>query len=187
MKKLFVIVLMLSFVHLSGADFKVDTEHSDVGFSVKYMLVSHVKGKFTKFAGILSLDDKTKQLSKMVGTVDVFSISTENEQRDKHLISADFFDAKKYPYMNFVLLKQRANEIAVKVTIKDVTQVVNMKLNDLQVFEHDGEKYVRFHIHGKLSRKKFHISFNPLFEATGFLIADTIKLNIKIEGIQGHI
>ena len=94
-KILFSMFLLLFFcADLFGINYKVDSQHSYVGFQVRYMLASHVKGKFLQYAGILSFDEDTKQLSWLIGTIDVSSVNTNNDARDTYLLSEDFFDIK---------------------------------------------------------------------------------------------
>ena len=78
----------------------VDAVHSDVSFSVRHMMVSKVRGRFTEFdATIVTADDQ--QASSVIATIDLTSIDTGNEQRDNHIRSADFFEVEKYPTMTY--------------------------------------------------------------------------------------
>ncbi len=81
--------------------FTVDAGHSGVGFSVKHMMVSNVKGSFNTFQGTLDYDIETKTLKSAEGSIDVASIDTNNEKRDGHLQSADFFDVAKFSKITF--------------------------------------------------------------------------------------
>ena len=72
---------ILSLTSLYGADYKVDSAHSDVGFKIKHMMISSVKGNFKKFTGTFSLDEKKKQFSSIEGTVEVASITTQNKKK----------------------------------------------------------------------------------------------------------
>ncbi len=172
-------------INLFGLDYRVDSKHSFVGFKVRFMITGQVRGKFLQYAGIFSYDKDKNQLSSLVGTIDVSSIITNNDARDEHLLSSDFFNIKKYPYMNFVLVGGDEKIAQIQVTIKDVTQVIEMKILEVKEYKaKSGEKGISFTIKAALSRKRFHINFNPLLDAGGLLISDKIVLNIKLKGIE---
>lgn len=79
---------------LFAGTYNVDRSHSDVGFKIKHMMISNVKGNFNTFTGVIEYDEKTKTIKALSGKIDVNSINTENEKRDNHLKSPDFFDVK---------------------------------------------------------------------------------------------
>ena len=90
---------------LFGADFELDKSHSAVGFSVKHLMVSNVKGKFNNFDGNFSFDPKSKKISSLAGSAEAASIDTDNQKRDDHLKSPDFFEASKFPKLTFEMTK----------------------------------------------------------------------------------
>ena len=79
----------------------IDPDHSNVGFKVKHLMISHVKGSFDKYAGIVELNDTDITKSKVDVTIDTASVNTNVPKRDEHLRSADFFDVAKFPTMTF--------------------------------------------------------------------------------------
>src|SRR5512137_2016851 len=85
----------------SAATWNIDPEHSNVGFKVKHLMVSNVKGSFEKFTGMVELNDKDVTKSKVDVSIETTSINTGVNKRDEHLRSADFFDVTKYPAMTF--------------------------------------------------------------------------------------
>lgn len=89
----------------SAAPWSIDGEHSNVGFKVRHMMVSNVKGEFAKYSGVVDIDDKDVTKSKVEVNIDTASINTGVTKRDDHLKSADFFDVAKYPTMTFVSQK----------------------------------------------------------------------------------
>jgi len=177
---------MIGLGSLYGADYKVDTSHSDIGFKVKHMMISNVKGNFEKFSGSFSLDEKTKIFSKIEGSVEVATLTTQNEKRDGHLKSPDFFDVAKYPQMKFKLLEHRGDSVRVELSIKDVTKVVTMEVEDISGIVKDpwGNTRVAFEIKGEINRKEFHMNFSQLLETGGLLVDDRVKFDIVIEGIE---
>ena len=177
---------ILSLTSLYGADYKVDSDHSDVGFKVKHMMISSVKGSFEKFKGTFSLDENKKQFSSIEGTVEVASITTQNQKRDNHLKAADFFDVAKYPEMKIKLLKQTGSEAIVELSIKNVTKTIIMQIDEINGAVKDpwGNMRSAFELHGEINRKDFNINFHKLIETGGLLVGDTVKLNFVIEWIQ---
>ncbi|WP_321778526.1 YceI family protein [Sulfurimonas sp.] len=171
---------------LNAANYNVDVSHSNVGFKVKHMMISNVKGSFEKFSGTFSIDEKTKHLSAVNGTLEVSSLTTKDAKRDKHLKSADFFDAVKYPQMHLKLLKHSANKATFELTIKDVTKVVTLDVEEISGTIKDpwGNTRLAFELHGKINRKDFNINFNQLLETGGLIVGDTVKFDIILEGIQ---
>merc|ERR1711879_1095819 len=96
---------VLAATALFAGTYNVDASHSNVGFKVKHLMISNVTGKFDKFSGSFDYNGKTNTLKSLTGDVEVESINTENEKRDGHLKSADFFDASNHPKLTFKLDK----------------------------------------------------------------------------------
>lgn len=95
----------------------IDPDHSNVGFKVRHLMVSNVKGSFDKHSGVVDINDKDITKSKVEVTIDTASINTNVKKRDEHLRSADFFDVAKYPAMTFVSKKvAKAGKDNLKVT-----------------------------------------------------------------------
>ena len=88
---------VLTATALFAGTYNVDASHSNIGFKVKHLMISNVTGKFDQFNGSFEYDEKTNTLKTLTGNVEVSSINTENEKRDAHLKSADFFDASTSP------------------------------------------------------------------------------------------
>lgn len=171
---------------LHGANYNVDVSHSDIGFSVKHMMISSVKGNFEKFSGTFEIDEKTKQFSAINGTVEVASINTKDAKRDAHLIDPDFFDVEKYPKMSLKLLKHSEDKATFELTIKDVTKVVTLDIDDISDTIKDpwGNTRMAFELEGEINRKDFNMNFNELLETGGLMVGDKVKFEIVIEGIQ---
>jgi len=178
---------MIGLGSLYGANYNVDASHSDIGFKVKHLMISNVKGNFEKFSGSFIMDEKSKKLSALNGTVDVTSIQTQEAKRDAHLKSPDFFDVAKYPTMTMKLVEQKGDKVVVALTIKDVTKNVEMDLEDVSGPIKDPWGFTRmaFELHGKIDRRDFNIMFNKVLETGGFMVGNEVKMDISIEAIQG--
>jgi polyisoprenoid-binding protein YceI len=107
----------------------IDPVHSVAEFKVKHMMISNVKGQFTRVKGVLSLDETDLTKSRVEASIDAASINTRDDQRDAHLKSADFFDVEKFPTLSFQSTRinlVRDGELAIEgdLTIRGVTRKV---------------------------------------------------------------
>ena len=169
---------------LFAGTYNVDTSHSHVGFKVKHMMISNVKGKFDKFNGSFEYDEKTNTLKSLTGTVEVSSINTENTKRDNHLRSSDFFAASEYPQITFILEKVDGDTAYGKLTMRGVTKDVKLDFeNNGSVKDPWGNTRVGLAFSGKVNRYDYGIKYNSLLEAGGVTIGEKVKLEIELEGV----
>ena len=169
---------------LFAGTYNVDKSHSNVGFKVKHLMISNVSGKFDKFNGSFEYDEKTNTLKKLTGEAEVASINTENEKRDGHLKSADFFDAANHPKLTFTLDKVDGDKAYGKLTMRGVTKDVELDLeNNGTVTDPWGNKRVGLELTGKINRKDFGLNWNKALEAGGVVVGETVKLEVTLEGI----
>jgi len=169
---------------LFAGTYNVDTDHSHVGFKVKHMMISNVNGKFDTFNGTFDYDEKTKTLKSLNGTVEVKSINTENEKRDEHLRTSEFFAAAEYPQMTFVLEKVEGDTAYGKLTMRGVTKEVELEFeNNGMVKDPWGNTRVGLALSGKINRFDYGIKYNEVLEAGGVAVGETVKINVEIEGI----
>src|SRR5450631_437445 len=111
------IIALLLPVIASASIWNIDPDHSNVGFKVRHLMVSNVKGNFDKHTGTVDINDKDITKSKVEVSIDTNSINTNVKKRDEHLRSADFLDVAKFPTMTFVSKKvARAGKDKLKVT-----------------------------------------------------------------------
>ncbi len=146
MKNLTILSILFTAFTLTAAEYDIDKSHSRVGFSVKHMVISTVRGDFNEYSGIVLFDENDVSKSKVEGTVQVASINTDNEQRDNHLKNADFFDVENYPVIKFVSTKvtQKDDQYIMTgdLTIRDVTKSVEIPFNVTGVLTDPGEMTV---------------------------------------------
>ncbi len=171
-----------------AASYDLDAAHTRIGFAVRHMVISEVRGEFLKFSGGFDLDDKGA-LTNIKATVDIASINTRVEKRDKHLRSPDFFDAKAYPTMTFVSKKvtHKGNKYTIvgDLTIKKVTREMTLTGELLgRVVGFKGEHRAGFKGEGSLNRKDYGINFHALLEVGGMVVGDTVTILLDVEGIR---
>jgi polyisoprenoid-binding protein YceI len=165
----------------------IDNVHSHVGFSVKHMMVSTVRGQFKSYRGTLSLDASDFAKSAFEGEIDVESIDTNNADRDKHLRTGDFFDAATHPTIAFKSTRIEAKgegEFVVHgdLTIRGVTKPVALDVEFHGTGKNPwGKTVAGLHAHTTINRKDFGVNFNAALETGGVLIAEKVKVDIDIE------
>ena len=190
-KKLLLIPVLVLFLAqpAAAADYLVDKDHASIGFSVKHMVISNVKGHFTDFSGGFSFDENTKMFSKANLAVKVASIDTNVVDRDRHLRSPDFFDAEKFPEITFDMKRSQVLgddtlQVTGDLTIHGVTREVVLAGEYLgSAKDPKGNMRAGFTATGKVNRGDFGLKWNKVLEAGGLLVGEEVKLLIEVEGI----
>jgi polyisoprenoid-binding protein YceI len=178
----------LSVPGYQAATWNIDPVHSEVGFSVRHMMVSKVRGRFTKFSGQLVTAEDPLQ-STVTAEIDLTSINTGQEQRDQHIQSADFFEVETYPTMTYKSTGIRVEDgeyiLDGDLTLKGVTKNVPLRL-ELQGFGEDpyGGYRAGFTATGELNRRDFNVNFNAPMQNGGVVVADKIQLHLEIEAVK---
>ncbi len=169
---------------LFAGTYNVDPTHSNVGFKVKHLMISNVSGNFDTFKGSFEYDEKTKLVKNLTGTIDVSSVNTDNAKRDGHLKSADFFDAAKFPNIEFTLDKIEGDYAYGSLSIHGISKQVKLDFeNNGSIVDPWGNTRVGLAINGKINRSDFGLKYNSVLEAGGVMIGEKIKLDIELEGI----
>jgi polyisoprenoid-binding protein YceI len=162
----------------------IDASHSEVGFKVKHLMISTVKGSFTTVMG--TAEGELNNLNISV-TIDPTSINTNDENRDGHLKGADFFDVENFPSIDFVANNVNVNNGAItgEMTIKGVTKEVTLALdyNGKGVDPWGNVKH-GFEISGKINRNDFGLTWNAALEAGGVLVSEEVALTIDIQAVE---
>ncbi len=171
-----------------AATWTIDPVHSEVGFSVRHMMVSKVRGRFAKFSGhIVTAEDPAK--SSVTAEIDLGSISTGQDQRDDHIRSADFFEVETYPTMTYKSTGVRVEDgeyvLDGELTLKGVTRSVPLRL-ELNGFGPDayGGTRAGFTATGELNRRDFGVNFSAPMANGGAVVADKISLHLEIEAVK---
>lgn len=168
----------------------IDAAHAEVGFSVRHLMISTVRGRFGAVNGTVTIDDANPKASKVDVTIDVTSIDTRQEQRDAHLRSADFFDVANFPTMHFVSKKvvgdvtdefQLVGDLTIRGITKEVTLEVKAEGRGMDPW---GNERAGFSAKGKITRSEFGLTWNQMLEAGGVAVSDEVKLVIDAEVVR---
>ncbi|MET0960178.1 MAG: YceI family protein [Psychrobacillus psychrotolerans] len=167
--------------------FNLDAAHSTIDFSVKHMMVSKVKGSFTNFTADLEGNTEDLTGASISFDIDVKSINSNNEDRDNHLRSGDFFDTETYPSIKFVAtnIKKKDDgeyDVTGDLTIKDVTKPVTFDVEYGGKGTNPwGQEVVAFSAESKVNRKEFGLTWNQALETGGVLVGEDIKITVELE------
>lgn len=169
----------------------LDGAHSEVGFSVRHMMISKVKGNFTDFEATIEADENNLEGANIDFKIDVASITTHNADRDAHLKSADFFEAEKYPHITFTATDIAKDgddyKMTGDMTVKDVTLPVTFDVEFGGKAKNPwGAEVVAFSAAGKINRKDFGLTWNQALETGGVMVGEDIKLNLELEATQAE-
>ena len=174
--------------YLTGT-WTVDPTHSEVGFSVRHLMVSKVRGRFTGFSGqIVTAEDPLQ--SSVEATVDLGTIETGHADRDAHLRSADIFDVEHYPTMAYRSHSVRWDgddlDVDGELTLHGVTREVPLALEVHGFQEHTpfGDSRVGFTATGEIKRSDFGVDFNMPMDDGGVVIGDRVRLALEVEAIR---
>jgi polyisoprenoid-binding protein YceI len=168
----------------------IDPVHSEVGFSVKHMMVSNVRGRFNEVTGYIDFDENDPSTAKIDVEINTNSVDTRQEQRDTHLRSADFFDAENHPKMSFVSTKVEHVKgdnyrVTGDLTIRGTTKPITLDAT-FEGVSPDPYGGVRsgFSATGKINRHDFGLNYNAAIEAGGVVVGADIKIQLEVEAIK---
>jgi polyisoprenoid-binding protein YceI len=175
---------------MSVTKWAIDAVHSEITFKVKHLMISTVTGHFNKFnLEVETEDDDFNKAKKIEFTADVDSIDTNNEQRNAHLRSADFFNAEAHPQIRFSGTNYEANRdqanLNGNLSIAGITKPITLNV-DFGGMAQDpwGGERAGFTVSGKISRKEFGLTYNAATEAGGVVVGDEIKIIAEIQLVK---
>jgi len=191
MTKTIVSAFVLAAGLLPAANYSIDSAHSAAQFKVRHLMVSNVRGDFSKLAGVLEFDPHNLAKSRVEATIDVSSVSTREPDRDKHLKSPDFFDAAKFPQMTFKSKKftsvgANSYQVLGDLTIRGVTKEVTFNVDSVtpETKGMMGETRIGAQVSGKVNRKDFGVSWNKTLDSGGLAVGDDVEITMDIEAIK---
>lgn len=177
-------VLLLSASAFAAEALQIDTAHSSINFRVRHMLISNVPGSITGITGTVNYDEKDVTKSSIDATIKVTTINTANENRDRDLRGANFFDTDKFPEAKFVskrVEKRGDNYVAIgDLTIKDVTKEIELPF-ELSKANTPMGPAIGVSASTTINRKDYHINYGRVMDNGGAVVSDEVKLEINLE------
>ena len=173
---------------LTQTKWTIDHVHSEIGFKIRHLMISHVKGSFKTFDASIYTTGKDFSSAEIDLWIDPSSITTGDEKRDAHLKSADFFDVENHKQITFVSStigerdKDGNHELWGELTIKGITKDIklNVEFGGMQMDPWNNEK-AGFSVTGKINRNDWGMLWNTAIESGGFVIGDDIIISCDIE------
>lgn len=165
---------------------QIDTAHTTVGFSIKYMMVSTVRGHFRRYDAQLQIDPNDLSRSSVSAVIDVESIDTNVEMRDKHLRSEDFFEVENHPRIRFQSTKISRSgetfEVEGELTIRGITKPIKLQ-GEAQGPHLDpwGTPRIGVSLSGAINRDDFGVKWNAALEGGGALVAKTVNIHLEVQ------
>lgn len=170
--------------------YKIDAAHSEITFKVKHLMITNVTGSFGTFDATMESEAADFSDAKISFEADVNSITTNNEQRDGHLKSDDFFAADKFPKLTFVSksFTKKGDDtytLTGDLTIRDHTKTIDLDVEyGGTVTDPWGQTKAGFEINGKINRKEFGLSWGAVTEAGGVVVSDEVKLHLGVQMVK---
>ena len=196
MKRIFASITAVIFalalpVMASASTWTIDPDHSNLGFKIRHLMVSNVKGSFNKHTGTVEVNEKDITKSKVEVSIETASINTNVQKRDDDLRSANFFDVAKYPTMTFVSKKvAKAGKGKLKVTgdltIHGVTKEVVLNVEGPSAESKDPWGNIRRGASATttINRKDFGLTWNKALETGGVLVGEEVNISLEVEMIK---
>jgi polyisoprenoid-binding protein YceI len=191
MKKLLIFVvsvLLFTASPVLADQYAIDPDHSEIGFSVKHMVITNVKGAFREYTAGFEVDANNKLVSVKADII-VTSIDTRIQKRDDHLRSADFFELAKYPTITFAsssVVPGPGNSFKVKGLLKIKGVIKEIELDGEltgSIKDPWGNQRMGIVLRGTIDRLKFGLNYNKILETGGLLIDNEVKIHLEGEGI----
>lgn len=187
--KTFLFTSVLGLTLANATPHNLDKSHSEVGFSVKHLMITNVKGNFTNYDAKIDFDYKTKSFNSLTATIKTASVDTGIEKRDNHLRSEDFFLAEKYPNITFTMKSYKADGdegvMIGDLTIRGISKEVKLDVEDIgTIKDFKGNNRVGFTLEGKINRMDYDLKWNKVLEAGGFAVGETVKLIVDVQAVE---
>lgn len=185
--------LLLGFMAAGAAwseEYTIDSAHSSAQFSVRHLMVSNVRGEFSKMSGRVDYDPKNVGATRIEATIEAGSINTRDAKRDAHLKSPDFFDADKHPTLTFrsKRVEQRGGRLAVtgELTLHGVTREVVLEVEGPTPPVKDpwGNERIGATATTTINRRDFGLTWNRALETGGVVVGEAVSITIDVELVK---
>lgn len=169
---------------------RLDPTHSELTFKVRHMMITNVKGEFRKFDASILADGSDFTESSIDVTIDATSIFTNEDQRDGHLKSKDFFDVENYPTLkfkgtSFKKLGEDEYKLSGTLSIKGVSNEVELDVEFGGINKDPwGNEKAGFSVSGKINRKDFGLNWNAALETGGVLVSEEVKISAEVQFVK---
>lgn len=185
------LTLALGWSAQASTTWTIDPQHSSAQFSVRHMMISNVKGEFSKVTGTVEYDGKDLRSIKVDATIDTTTVNTREPQRDAHLKSAEFFDVANYPTMTFKSkrveqVQQGSFKLVGDMTIHGVTKevVLDVAGPSQEIKDQRGNVHIGASATTKVNRKDFGLKWNGLVEGGGVVVGDEVSITLDLEFVR---
>lgn len=170
----------------------IDTSHSLIGFKVKHLMISKIRGQFNKFSGSVSLEDSDFTKARVTFTAETNTISTNNVDRDGHLMSPDFFDVAKFPTLSFTSTKITNKDeehfvMTGELEMHGVSKEVSLDVELLGMGENmNHQKVMSFEASGVINRKDFGLNWSATLDKGEIVVSDSVEIEIGVELVSDN-
>ncbi len=172
-------------------NWELDPAHSHVEFAVRHLMIATVKGRFANVQGMIRMDEADPSTVFVDVTIGVASIDTQQEERDSHLRSTDFFDVARFPTITFRSRRVQGNplegnfRLSGGLTIRDVTREVVLDVTaGGHVTDPSGKERAGFSAHTTIDRTDFGLTWNQALEAGGALVGNEVRISVEVELVR---
>ena len=172
-------------------DYQIDSQHTGAHFKVRHMMISNVKGEFSRVAGSVEFDPSNLTASRVEARIDSASVNTREAQRDSHVKSPDFLDVNRYPAITFSSTKivsagKDSYEVTGDLTIRGVTREVTLHVEAVtpEIKDPDGMLRRGASATTRIARKDFGLVWNAVLESGGFVVGDDVEITIDVELVR---
>jgi polyisoprenoid-binding protein YceI len=176
----------------TAARWTVDPGHSAVGFSVRHLMITNVRGEFEKYRGEVSYDPAHPEATRIEATIETASVNTREARRDGDLRSPLFFDVENHPEMKFVSKSARAAgegnlDVTGDLTIRGTTHEVTLAAREISAVQVDmrGTPRIGATASTKIKRSDFGMSWNKALETGGVVVGDVVTISLELSLVKG--
>jgi polyisoprenoid-binding protein YceI len=184
----FALALLLAMPAFAADEFKIDPSHSNIGFTVRHMMVSTVRGQFDQYDGSIIMDQKDPSKSSVNVVIKSASINTSDAKRDDHLRSGDFFESEKFPEITFKSTKvEKRGEQWVAIgdfTMKGVTKRIELPFTLNGPATIGKRTLIGVDATTKLNRKDYNVNWNRALDTGGVAVSDEVQVTLNLEAIK---
>lgn len=166
----------------------IDPAHSEIGFKIKHLMISNIRGKFNDFEASIYTTGDDFMTAEVDCWLDVASVDTNDAERDKHLRSADFFDAERFPQISFVknsvenVDNDGSYELWGDLTIKGITKRIKLDVEFGGIVKDPwGNEKAVFTVNGKVNRKDWGLNWNAVLETGGILVGEDVRICCEVQ------